>query len=104
MQYGVEYMTTECKDKNCYVHGDLSVRGGRLGGIVVSNKGKNSVVVERDATNYVSKYKRYARERSRIAAHNPPCINAKVGDMVMLGETRKISKTKAWTVLKVEGA
>lgn len=36
-----------------------------------------------------------------MAAHNPPCIAAKVGDIVAIAETRKLSKTKAWTVLEV---
>jgi small subunit ribosomal protein S17 len=93
----------ECTDKNCYVHGALSVRGGRLTGTVVSDKGKRSVVVERSSTTFLSKYKRFAKERMKLSAHNPDCISAKVGDIVRLGETRKLSKTKAWTVLEVLG-
>lgn len=91
----------ECTDENCYVHGSLRVRGGRITGIVVSDKGKRSVVVEREATRPLSKYKRFAKERMKVAAHNPDCISAKEGDTVRIGETRKISKTKAWTVLEV---
>ncbi len=91
----------ECKDENCYVHGTLSVRGARITGRVVSDKGKRTVIVERDVTKKVTKYKRWARGRSRIPAHNPDCIGAKKGDMVRLGESRKISHTKAWTVLEV---
>ena len=94
----------ECNDKNCYIHGNLRVRGGRLEGKVVSTKGKLSVVIERDDIKYLSKYSRYAKERSRIAAHLPPCIHVELGDKIVLGETRKISKTKAWTVIKPKGA
>ena len=79
----------------------LSVRGARLVGRVVSDKGKKTVVVERDVTKKVSKYKRMARGRSRIPAHNPDEIGAKVGDTVRIGETRKISKTKSWVVLEI---
>ena len=79
----------------------LSVRGARLVGRVVSDKSKKTVVVERDVTKKVSKYKRMARGRSRIQAHNPDEIGAKVGDTVRIGETRKISKTKSWVVLEV---
>ena len=79
----------------------ISVRGARLVGKVVSDKNKKTVVVERDVTKKVSKYKRRARGRSRIQAHNPDEIGAKVGDMVRIGETRKISKTKSWIVLEV---
>ncbi len=79
----------------------LGTRGGILTGRVVSDKMKKTVVVERDITKYLSKYKKYARTRSRIVAHNPEKINAKVGDVVTIAETRKISKTKAWTVVEI---
>ncbi len=79
----------------------ISVRGARLVGKVVSDKNKKTVVVERDVTKKISKYKRMARGRSRIQAHNPDEIGAKVGDIVKIGETRKISKTKSWTVLEI---
>lgn len=91
----------ECKDKKCYIHGDVKVRGARAVATVVSDKGKNSVVVERDIVKYISKYERYARRKSKIAAHNPECIGAKVGDVVEVGECRRISKTKSWTVVKI---
>ena len=79
----------------------ISVRGARIVGKVVSDKNKKTVVVERDVTKKVTKYKRMARGRSRIQAHNPDEIGAKVGDIVKIGETRKISKTKSWTVLEI---
>jgi small subunit ribosomal protein S17 len=91
----------ECKDKKCYIHGDVQVRGARTVGTVVTDKGKNSVVIERDLVKFISKYERYARRKSRIAAHNPECIGAKNGDVVEIGECRRISKTKAWTVTKI---
>lgn len=86
------------------MHGSLSVRGGRLTGRIVSAKGKHTVVVERSIIKYIPKYKRWAKEHSKIAAHNPSCISAKAGDQVRIGETRKISKTKSWTVLQVLGS
>jgi len=79
----------------------LSTRGGILTGRVVSDKMKKTVIIERDITKYYPKYKKYSRTRSRIVAHNPETINAKVGDMVEIAETRKISKTKAWTITKI---
>ncbi len=96
-------MTEKCDDKKCYKHGGLKLRGGTLAGKVVSAKSKNTVVVERAITEYFPKYRKWARGTSHISAHNPACINAKVGDMVNLAETRKLSKTKAWTVVNVEG-
>jgi small subunit ribosomal protein S17 len=90
-----------CNDPKCFIHGNVSVRGGRLVGVVVSDKGKNTVVVKIERIKRVAKYHRYERRRSKIHAHNPPCIKAKEGDVVLLGETRKLSKTKAWTVMEV---
>lgn len=96
-------MAEKCNDKKCYKHAKtkIKVRGERLIGRVVSTKGKNTAVVERAITKKLTKYQRWAKERSRISAHNPPCLDADVGDMVIIGETRKLSKTKAWTVLEV---
>lgn len=91
----------KCDDKKCFVHGSLSVRGGRLIGKVVSTKGKHTVIIERSIINYIPKYKRWAREHSRIAAHSPPCFSVKLGDQVRIGETRKISKTKSWTIVEI---
>jgi small subunit ribosomal protein S17 len=89
----VMFMTKDAKP--------IGTRGGMLTGTVVSDKMKKTVVIERDSTKYYSKYKKYARSRSRIVAHNPENINAKVGDMVAIAETRKLSKTKAWTVVEI---
>jgi small subunit ribosomal protein S17 len=58
------------------------------------------VVVEREYLHYVPKYMRYERRRSRIHAHNPPCINAKVGDRVKIAECRPISKTVSFVVIE----
>jgi small subunit ribosomal protein S17 len=96
-------MAEECNDKKCYRHGKpkVKVRGERLIGRVVSAKGKNTAVVERAITKKLTKYQRWAKEKSRISAHNPPCIGAHVGDMVSIAETRKLSKTKAWTIIDI---
>ncbi len=89
----------KCEDKKCFRHGGLKLRGETLSGKVVSAKSRHTVIVERSTTQYFQKYRKWARGKSHIAAHNPPCINAKPGDMVDLAETRKLSKTKAWTVV-----
>ncbi|MBI5047016.1 30S ribosomal protein S17 [Candidatus Micrarchaeota archaeon] len=94
-------MTEKCDDKKCFRHGGVKVRGENLTGRVVSSKAKHTVVVERDTTEFSSKYRKWFRGHSHIAAHNPVCISAKVGDRVYLGETRKLSKTKSWTVLEI---
>ena len=92
-----------CEDKYCVWHGELRVRGKIFRGIVVSDKMDKTVTVVIPMLIKVPKYERYIRKRIKIKAHNPPCINARVGDIVVIGETRKISKTKAFVVLAKVG-
>ncbi|MBN1455027.1 MAG: 30S ribosomal protein S17, partial [Methanomicrobia archaeon] len=40
------------------------------------------------------------KRQSKIHAHNPPCINAKVGDIVKIAECRPLSKTKSFVVVE----
>ncbi|MEM2994710.1 MAG: 30S ribosomal protein S17 [Candidatus Bathyarchaeia archaeon] len=93
-----------CTDRNCPFHGDLPIRGRVLDGVVVSAKMDKTVIVRRDYLQYVSKFMRYKRRRSRIPSHNPPCIDAKEGDRVVIAECRPISKTVSFVVVeKLEG-
>ena len=94
-------MANECKDAHCPVHGGLKTRGSIVEGVVVSDKGRRTIIVERDLVKYVPKYERYGRSRSRIPAHNPDCVAAKTGDTVSIAECRKISRTKAWVVTEI---
>jgi small subunit ribosomal protein S17 len=89
-----------CNDPNCPYHGTLSIRGHVLEGVVVSAKMEKTVIVRRDYLNYVPKFKRYERRHSHIPAHNPPCINVKVGDRVKVAECRPISKTVSFIVVE----
>ncbi|MBS7632477.1 30S ribosomal protein S17 [Candidatus Bathyarchaeota archaeon] len=89
-----------CSDRNCPFHGELPVRGRVLDGIVASSKMDKTVVVERDYLQYVPKFMRYERRRSRIPSHNPPCIDAKEGDRVRIAECRPISKTVSFVVME----
>ncbi len=79
----------------------LKVRGERLQGQVVSTKSRDTAIIEMDRIQYIPKYRRWARERSHVAVHNPPEVNAKAGDLVEVGETRKISKTKSSVIMRV---
>jgi small subunit ribosomal protein S17 len=79
------------------------VRGNIFEGMVVSAKASKTVTVERDITHFIGKYERYKKVKSKIKAHNPSEINAKEGDKVLVGETRRISKTKNFVVIKVLG-
>ncbi|MCX8161608.1 MAG: 30S ribosomal protein S17 [Candidatus Bathyarchaeota archaeon] len=89
-----------CNDRDCPFHGLLRIRGSILEGVVVRSRADKMVVVEREYLHYIPKYMRYERRRSRIHAHNPPCINAKVGDRVKIAECRPISKTISFVVIE----
>lgn len=67
---------------------------------MVSDKPRNTVIVTSEFQQYIPKYERYERRKSRIAAHKPPCMDVKTGDRVRIGECRKISKTKSFVVLE----
>lgn len=91
--------TRSCDDVNCPFHGSLKVRGVILEAKVYQARARGTVVVEREYTFYNKKYQRYERRRSRIHAHMPPCVDAGVGDVVLIGETRPIAKSVAFVVL-----
>ncbi|MEM1538558.1 MAG: 30S ribosomal protein S17 [Candidatus Nezhaarchaeales archaeon] len=91
--------SVRCEDVNCPFHGTLSIRGKILEGKVVSIKRAKTVTVLREYLHYVPKYKRYERRRSKISAHLPPCIPVSLGDVVILGECRKLAKTVSFCVI-----
>ncbi len=96
---GIKPPERSCNDPNCPYHGHLKVRGLILRGRIVSLKMNGTAVVEHSYLHYNKKYKRYEWRRSKIHAHKPPCVDVKVGDMVIIGETRPISKTVSFVVL-----
>jgi len=91
----------KCTDPKCPVHGSLKVRGNVFTGKVIAAKADKMVTVKRVLVKKLRKYERYKKILSTVHAHNPKCISAKEGDTVRIGETRKISKTKNFAVLKV---
>ncbi|MEK6959352.1 MAG: 30S ribosomal protein S17 [archaeon] len=88
-------MAVPAREKN------LAVRGNIFEGKVTSAKASKTVTVERELVHYIAKYERYLKVKSKIKAHNPETINAKEGDIVKVGETRRISKTKNFLVLEI---
>lgn len=101
--FGIKAPKEECTDKKCPFHGTLNVKKKSFEGVVVSDKMHNTVVVEWSRKVYIPKYERYANKRTRIAVHNPECINAKEGDVVKIYTTRPISKKVHSVVVKVLG-
>lgn len=73
----------------------------RFKGKVVSDKMEKTVVVavERVSTHPV--YKKQIKATKRFKAHNE--LGAKVGDAVMIEETRPLSRQKRWQVIEVSG-
>ena len=96
----VKTPTKDCKDKNCPFHGNLSVRGQVLTGVVSSVKMQDSILVKREYTHYVPKYERYEKRTSTYPAHCPPCIKTKIGDKVRIAECRPLSKTVSFVTLE----
>jgi small subunit ribosomal protein S17 len=94
----------KCEDKNCPYHGQVKVRGRYFQGKVVSDKMYKTVTIEKHFLKYIPKYNRYTRKKTKIHAHNPECIDAKTGMTVLIGETRPLSKTKNFVVLKIISA
>jgi small subunit ribosomal protein S17 len=89
----------ECSDSKCAWHGSLPVRGRVFYARVTSAKSRNTVIVEWDYHRFIRKYERYQRQKSRVTAHNPPCMKAREGDRIVVAECRPIAKTKHFVVI-----
>jgi len=69
-------------------------------GVVISDKMDKTVVVQVDRLVKHSTYKKYVRRRAKYTVHDE--TNAcKVGDRVVIRETRPLSKTKRWRVSQI---
>ncbi len=99
---GIKPPEKTCKDPNCPWHGSLRVRGVLLEGTVVKVRAKRMIVLRHEYLHYNPKYKRYEKRSKKIHAHLPDCISVKPGDVVVIGETRPISKTVKFVVLGVK--
>jgi small subunit ribosomal protein S17 len=88
-----------CNDPVCPYHGQLSVRGRIFEGTVAAARSPKTVSVERGYLHYYPKYNRYERRRSKILAHNPPCIAATLGERVTIAECRPLSKEVNFVVV-----
>ena len=92
-----------CLDKNCPTHGQVSVRGKSLQGIVVKKKALKTAVIQMEKIKYIRKYERYMKKTVKLPVHCPDCMDINIGDIVLVGETRKLSKTKSFVILKKLG-
>ena len=69
-------------------------------GVVISNKMDKTVVVEVSRTVIHPVYKKFVRRRKRFMAHDED-NRCRIGDEVMIVETRPLSRHKNWRVRKV---
>jgi small subunit ribosomal protein S17 len=69
-------------------------------GVVVSDRMQKSVVVMIQRTVMHPKYKKYLRRRTKVKAHDER-NECRVGDRVLIMESRPLSRDKRWRVSKV---
>jgi small subunit ribosomal protein S17 len=69
-------------------------------GVVISNKMDKTVVVEVSRKVMHPVYKKYVRRRKRFMAHDQE-NQCRIGDEVLIVETRPLSRHKNWRVRKV---
>lgn len=90
----------ECTDKKCPFHGNIRPRGKLFTGTVIARDTGRTATVEWTYSVLVPKYERKEIRRTKIHVHNPQCIDAKIGDIVRIAETRPISKTKNFVIIE----
>ncbi len=91
-----------CNDKHCPVHAGFKIHGRVLTGKVIKIGSAKTAQIEIPRLAYLKKYERYEKKRTRLHIHVPPCIELKLGDLVKVKESRPISKTKNFVVIKNE--
>jgi small subunit ribosomal protein S17 len=71
-----------------------------LVGRVVSNKMDKTIVVKVERNVRHPLYGKVVRRTAKMHAHDPD-NSCNIGDMVMISESRPLSKTKSWMLEKV---
>jgi len=69
-------------------------------GIVVKDKMNKTVVIEVEKVSKHPQYHKYLKAKKRYKAHDEE-NKCKVGDKVLIVETRPLSKEKKWVVKKI---
>ena len=87
-----------CVDRHCPFHGFVKLHGRTFTGTVIRNLFHNTTTIEFPRQYYLPKYERYEKRRTRVKAHDE--MDTKIGDKVEIVETRPISKTKHFLVVK----
>ncbi len=96
----IELPKKTCNDAHCPFHSKISVRGRIFEGTIIKKDTHHTATVEWPRLHHLKKYERFEKRRSRIKVHNPPCINAEIGEKVTIIETKPISKTKSFVIIQ----
>ncbi len=80
----------------------MKTRGMRrqVVGTVVSNKMDKTIVVQVNRQVKHPLFHKYISRRTKYAAHDADNL-CRIGDKVLIAESRPLSKTKSWRVLEV---
>lgn len=100
---GAKAPEKECTDKKCPFHGEITVKEEIFTGKVVKKDLNRSATIEWEKSSYVPKYERYEVRRKKLRVHNPACLDAQVGDIVVAAKTRPLSKTKHHIIIQKTG-
>ncbi|MDB6060008.1 MAG: ribosomal protein [Verrucomicrobiaceae bacterium] len=79
----------------------VEVRGRTVTGKVVSDKMNKTITVLIERRVKHPMYGKYLTRSSKLHAHDEK-NECKIGDVVTVYETRPLSKTKTWTLLRIE--
>jgi len=96
----------KCSDKLCPTHGSspVKMRGRTFEGHVI-RKLHGRVTIQFERMNYLQKYERYEKRKTKLHAKLPECMKDEInmGDLIKITETRPISKMIHFIVIgKVE--
>jgi len=72
----------------------------RARGVVTSDKMDKTIVVTVERLKRHPRYEKFVRRRSAFKAHDPH-NDAREGDLVEIEETRPLSKTKRWRLVRI---
>tara|TARA_Y100000310_G_scaffold341859_1_gene442538 strand:- start:1199 stop:1531 length:333 start_codon:yes stop_codon:yes gene_type:complete len=90
-----------CTDKKCPFHGQLNVKPELFRGVIIKKDAHHSATLEWKRIHDVPKYERYEIRRSRIRVHNPACLDAQIGQQVVVAKTKPLSKSKNHVIIQI---
>ena len=98
---GAKAPKKSCTNQNCPFHGQLNVKKELVQGFIVKKDVHHSATLEWKRIKNVPKYERYEIRKSRLRVHNPPCLDAQIGQEVLAAKTRPLSKTKHHVIIQI---